>query len=79
MQELDGGIGRLLRVPYGGGPPELVPLPMEGTLGLFGGDPRLPGLLLGLTSWTQAYRVYNYDPVTRRVTDTGLQPPGPFR
>jgi len=79
VQELDGGIGRLLRVPYGGGPPELVPLPMEGTLGLFGGDPRLPGLLLGLTSWTQAYRVYNYDPVTRRVTDTGLQPPGPFR
>jgi prolyl oligopeptidase len=78
VQELDGGIGRLLRAPYGGGSPELVPLPVEGTLGLFGGDPRLPGLLLALTSWTKAYRIYRYDPATRQITNTGLQPPGPF-
>ena len=78
VQELDGGVGRLLRVPYGGGAPGLVSLPVEGTLQLFGGDPRLPGLLLALTSWTKAYRIYHYDPDTKRVTDTGLQPRGPF-
>jgi len=78
VQELDGGIGRLLRAPYGGGAPDLVSLPIEGTLGLFGGDPRLPGLLLALTSWTKAYRIYQYDPDTKRVENTGLQPPGPF-
>lgn len=78
VQELDGGIGRLLRVPYEGGASQLVSLPVDGTLWLYGGDPRLPGLLLGLTSWTKAKRVYFYDPDTKRVTDTGLQPPGPF-
>ncbi len=78
VQELDGGIGRLLRVPYRGGSPELVPLPMEGTLELFGGDPRLSGLMLGLQSWTKAYGIYHYDADSRRVIDTGLQPKGPF-
>jgi prolyl oligopeptidase len=29
VQELDGGIGRLLRVPYSGGLPEAVSLPLE--------------------------------------------------
>jgi prolyl oligopeptidase len=78
VQELDGGIGRLLRVPYGGGVPTLVPLPVDGTLGIYGGDPRLPGLLLAITSWTKAFRVYHYNPDSERITDTGLQPPGPF-
>ena len=78
VQELDGGIGRLVRVPYVGGAPQLVSLPVDGTLSVFGGDPRLPGLLLGITSWTKAYRVYFYNPDTKRVTNTGLQPAGPF-
>jgi len=77
VQELDGGNGRLLRAPYGG-TPELVPLPINGSLGLFGGDPRLPGFLLSLTSWAKAYRIYIYDPAAKRVADTGLQPAGPF-
>jgi prolyl oligopeptidase len=78
VQELDGGIGRLLRVPYDGGASQLVSLPVNGTLFLTGGDPRLPGFLMGLTSWTKAVRIYFYDPETKRVTDTGLQPTGPF-
>jgi prolyl oligopeptidase len=76
VPELDGGVGRLLRVPYAGGAAELVSLPFDGTLGVFGGDPRLTGLLLGLTSWTKAYRIYEYEPDTRRAKDTGLQPLG---
>jgi len=78
VQELDGGIGKLLRLPYAGGAAERLSLPFEGTLALFGGDPSLPGLLLALTSWTKAYRIYQYDPDTRQVKDTRLQPLGPF-
>jgi prolyl oligopeptidase len=78
VQELDGGIGKLLRAPYAGGAAELVSMPFKGTLGLFGGDPRLPGILLSLTSWTKAYRIYQYNPDTRQIKDTGLQPSGPF-
>jgi prolyl oligopeptidase len=78
VQELDGGVTRLLRVPYSGGASQMVSTPVDGNLWIFGGDPRLPGLLLGITSWTKAYRVYRYDPETGHMTDTGLQPPGPF-
>jgi len=78
VQELDGGIGRLLHVPYDGGAPQPVSLPVNGTLSVIGGDPRLPGLLMHLTSWTKAGRIYFYDPSSKRATVTGLQPPGPF-
>jgi prolyl oligopeptidase len=75
---LDGGIGRVLRVPYGAGSKaEQLPLPFEGGASLFGSDPRVPGTLLLLNSWTKAYRIYAYDPSTRKVSDTNLQPAGP--
>ena len=74
----DGGIGRLLRVPYGPSPKaEKVALPFDGTMFL-GTDPRLPGALLSATTWTRAFKVYAYDAKTRQITDTGIQPPGPF-
>jgi prolyl oligopeptidase len=41
-------------------------------------DPRLPGALVGLTSWTKAYRIYAYDPQTNQLTETKLQPLGPY-
>lgn len=78
VQELEGGIVKLLRAPYGGSKPEPASLPVQGTLRIFGGDPRLTGLLLDLTSWTKAPGIYQYDPETRQVTDTGLEPRGPF-
>jgi prolyl oligopeptidase len=30
-----------------------------------------------MTSWTKAPKIYSYDPQTRQVTDTNLQPAGP--
>ncbi len=78
VQLLDGGIGRVLRVPYGPHPHiEEVPLPFKGTVGVQT-DPRLAGALLTLTSWTKAYRIYTYDPGTKRVVDTRLQPVGRY-
>jgi len=76
VQELDGGIGRLLRVPYGARPAP-VSLPFDGTVSIASTDQRLPGTLLDMTSWTKAPKIYAYDPATRQITDTGLQPIGP--
>lgn len=76
--ELDGGIGRLLRVPYGPHPKvETVALPFDGYIASLPHDPRVPGALFALTSWTRAVQIYSYDPATGRATNTGLQPHGP--
>jgi len=75
---LDGGISRILRLPYGPHPrPEEVTLPFKGSA-FAGTDPRLPGALLFLTSWTRAPQIYAYDPETKQSSDTKLQPVGPF-
>jgi len=78
VQELDGGIGRLIRIPYSGGKPEAAPLPFEGAVSVAASDPRVPGVLLDMTSWTKADKIYAYDPGTQKTTDTHLQPGGPF-
>jgi prolyl oligopeptidase len=74
---LDGGVGRLWRVPYGGGKAEEVPLPVNGSIALGGGDPRLPGFLMFLETWTRAYNIYQYQPSTKQVTVLQLQAAGP--
>ena len=81
VQVLDGGVGRLLRVPFVGsgiGTPERVPLPFDGAVWVAAADRRLSGIFLGLTSWTKASRILVYDVASHRVSDTGLQPRGPF-
>ena len=75
---LDGGIGRLLRVSYGPKPQvQEVALPFRGTVDGVQTDPRLPGALVYLESWTRAYQIYAYDSETMEVTNTKLQPAGP--
>ncbi len=78
VELLDGGIDRVLRVPYGPRPKvEQVTLPFEGTAFAVT-DPRIPGALLYLTSWTKALRILAYDPQTNTVSDTKLQPSGAY-
>ena len=78
VQELDGGIGRLLRLPASAGLAEPVKLPLEGTVGIAANDQRAPGVLLELATWTKARTIYAFDPASHEVTDTRLQPVGPF-
>jgi prolyl oligopeptidase len=76
---LDGGIGRLLRVTYGPDPRvERVALPYDGSLFVPRQDPRLTGMLFALSSWTKAFKIYMYDPSTRKVIDTTVQPQGHY-
>jgi prolyl oligopeptidase len=77
VQELEGGVGRLVRLPYGGQPLP-VALPFEGTVSLSANDQRLPGALIEMTSWTKANKIYAYDPESKQITDTKLQPVGPY-
>jgi prolyl oligopeptidase len=74
----DGGIGRILRVPYGRAPKaERVALPFDGSV-YAQTDPRLPGALLHMQSRTKARQYYAYEPKTQQVTNTGIQPVGPY-
>ena len=55
-----------------------VVLPFEGTAIPAGSDPRVPGILLRLASWTDQGNLYSYDPRTRRLTNTQLAQPGRY-
>jgi prolyl oligopeptidase len=74
---LDGSTSRLLRVPYRG-QTKPVPLPYDGSVSLTATDPRCDGTLLWMNAWTRAGQIYAYDPRTRKTTNIGLQPLGPY-
>jgi prolyl oligopeptidase len=78
VQSLDGGIGRLSRLPYSGGKVGAITLPLDGSVSLTGTDQRVEGTLFELTSWTRARKIYGYDPTSKVVTDTNLQPVGKY-
>jgi prolyl oligopeptidase len=78
VEEVDGGIGRVLRVAYGKGPKaSQIALPSGGKV-YVATDARLPGALLFMTSWTKTFKIYAYDPKTEHVSDTGIQPVGQY-
>ena len=77
VQLLDGGLGRLLRVPYGPKPVVTpVELPFAGSIAEVDAHPLVPGLLVSLNSWVKAPALYALDPRTGQLTDTKLQPLG---
>lgn len=77
VQEIDGSFDRLLRIPYGAAPEE-VTLPLAGSLVNVSASTQSPGVTFVMLSRTRAQAIYKYDPDTRAVTDTHLQPTGPF-
>lgn len=78
VPELDGGVFRLLRLPYGSTSAKRVQLPFDGTVGLENSDSRLPGIIFSMSSWVKGPRILAYDPKTNAVNNTGLRPEGPF-
>jgi prolyl oligopeptidase len=73
---VEGGYGRLLRVPWDG-VPEPVPTPFEGSFMGLRANPNMPGIVLRMQSWTRSATVFAYDPDKRRFVDTGIAPPSP--
>ena len=78
VRVLDGGIARLVRVPYDQRTPEEIKLPFYGNMSFSAADPRVPGILVNVSSWVKASRIYRYDPATQQLADTGLQPLGKY-
>ena len=76
VQKIDGGIGKLCRVSYPEGPVQEISLPVNGSIELIGGDPRVQGIFFGLAAWTKASKIYAYLPQSAAVVDTKLQPVG---
>ena len=78
VQTLDGGVGKLWRVDYKGGPPQAIKLPYDGTSFIGWTDSLTEGLLFGLTSWTKSTAYFAYNPKTQTATDSTLVPPIPI-
>jgi prolyl oligopeptidase len=75
----DGTVGKLYRLQYGSGSrAQPIALPREGSLTFASSDPRLPGLLISMGSWTRDFGYYLLDSRSGRFADTRLQPLGPF-
>ena len=77
VQDLDGGIGRLRRLPYSDGSIQPVNLPFYGAIQSLVTNPTEAGAWLELTSWTKSPLWYSLDAKTDKLTDTALVPPSP--
>jgi prolyl oligopeptidase len=75
VSQRDGGLARLLRVPYGK-PPVEVKLPFEGGLGNLASVEDKPGAIFELASWTRSGIVYEVD-AKDQLVDTTVAPPSP--
>jgi prolyl oligopeptidase len=72
----EGGIGRLVRIPWGRAP-EPIPTPFEGSFMGLNANAAEEGVILRMQGWTRSQTVFRYDPITRQFTDTGIAPPSP--
>ncbi|HYD78852.1 MAG TPA: prolyl oligopeptidase family serine peptidase [Paucimonas sp.] len=77
VRTLDGGVSRLLRVPFDGKPVQQVALPFDGTVLEMAADPTRPGMLVKLEGWTESPRIYSVDAASSQVVDSGLLKPSP--
>jgi len=77
VQDLDGGIGRLRRLPYRNGSIQPIKLPFDGAIQSLVTNPTESGAWLELTSWTKSPLWYSLDAKTDELSDTALVPPSP--
>ncbi len=76
VQDLEGGIGRLRRLPYGGGKAESVKLPFDGAIQTLFANPTEPGAWTELTSWTKSPLWYALS-ANGTAQDTRIVAPSP--
>src|SRR5271156_2271654 len=77
VQDLDGGVGRLRRLPYDGPTIQPVKLPFDGAIQSLVTNPTESGAWLELTSWTKSPLWYALNADTGNLTDTALVAPSP--
>lgn len=77
VPKLDGGLGRLWRVPYDGDAPAQIRLPFDGAIQEMFVNPAEPGVYVRLASWTKSSLIFHYDPKSNTLADTKISPPSP--
>ena len=77
VQDLDGGIGKLRRLPYGSSTAEPVKLLFDGAIQSLYTNPTEPSAWLELVSWTKSPLWYSLDAKSQKVEDTHIVPPSP--
>jgi prolyl oligopeptidase len=75
VRDLDGGLHRLRRLPYGGGEALAVPLPVQGSMRGPHVAADQSGAIVRLRSWTQPNTIYRYDPAAGTLADLHWQAP----
>jgi prolyl oligopeptidase len=79
VRRMNGSTSDLLRVAYAAGArPAPVKLPFDSDIASLSADVRVPGVIYEASAWTRFGGFYAYSPQTGKVTDTGLQPEGPY-
>jgi prolyl oligopeptidase len=76
IQDLDGGIGKLRRLPYGSASPQSVKLPFDGAIQSLFTNPGEAGAWLELVSWTRSPLWYALD-AKQKLEDTHIVAPSP--
>jgi prolyl oligopeptidase len=69
VQKLDGGLGKLWRLPYEGGTATEIRLPFEGAIQEIFVNPAEPGAYVKLASWTKSSLIFHYDTKTNVLSD----------
>jgi prolyl oligopeptidase len=77
VQDLDGGIGKLRRLPYGSAAAESVKLPFDGAIQSLFAHPTEAGAWLELVGWTKPPLWYQLDGKSLKVEDTHIVAPSP--
>jgi len=79
VRRMNGSTSDLLRVAYtAGAKPVALALPFDADIPSLASDVRVPGVIYEASAWTRFGGFYEFDPRTRKVTDTRLQPQGPY-
>jgi len=77
VQKLDGGLGRLWRLPFDGGAASEIRLPFDGAIQELFTSPLQAGAYVRLAGWIHSPVFYRYDPNTNTLADTKIIPPSP--
>jgi prolyl oligopeptidase len=70
----EAGLGRLVRIPWGGKPENLA-TPFDGSIVGLTANAAEPGIVLRMQGWVRSQAVFAYDPATKQFVDTGIAPP----
>ena len=77
VQKLDGGLGRLWRMPYDSNTATEIKLPFDGAIQELVVNPMESGAYVRLAGWTHSPLFFHYDPNSGTLADTRIIPASP--